>query len=140
MRNTTFVIRFTLGLLVALGMTSAVIAASAGAKSDEAILREIRVAEQRNNEEKQRLVNERAKAKDAAALKAVELEEQRAKEEDARIAKLKADNAGVIAQAEYMKKQEEQKARQLDPKFQEKAAINRAHGAAARRAKGDGSW
>ncbi len=130
--------RLALGLLIALGMTSTVMAADAGGKSDEAIAREIRVAEQRNNEEKQRLVNERAKAKDAAALKKVELEEQRAKEEDERIAKLKVDNAAVIAQAEYMKKLEAQKAMQLDPKFQQKAAINRANSAAARREKGDG--
>jgi hypothetical protein len=137
MIKTLCITRVTLGLLVALGMTSTLMAA-AGAKNDEAILREIRVAEQRNNEEKQRLVNERAKAKDASALKAVELEEQRAKEEDARIAKLKADNAGIIAHAEYMKKLEEQKALQQDPKFQEKAALERAKAAAARREKGAG--
>ena len=119
------------GLLIVLGTSSTITAAALNNQDSE---RELRVAEQRNNEEKARLKTAREaaeKAKDAAALNTIAVEEQRTKEEDERIAKLKAE-------VEYRKKLKAQEELQKDPEFQKKAAAKRAADAAARRANGKG--
>lgn len=134
MKNVLFTI------IIALAITPNMYAA-AQKKSDEAILLEVRVAEQRNNEEFKRIQDERAKvANDAKALKQLDVDEQRAKEEAARIAKLKEEKEykDALAMSEYMKVMAAQKKHQADPIVQKKAAENREAGRQARIKDGSG--